>query len=457
MIYFKRIFFIISCVLFSFLIWNFWNTHFSINQNNLKVNNFIHNISNINDNYNNQFTDTQNNFLSLNIKLLNRNNKYINILQYYRYVKISSLLTILQNKKKTTYNFINKIINNQYHDIQNIKKFIYFSKLKLYKKLLNFKIINVFTKKKLNSNIFYLKIISIIKNLYHFNIYDCIKNQINYIIYNYVHYNIFNILISVKKNNFFLIYHKNYQKFSFNNFFKTYFNKRIGSVIQNKILKIFKNLKINVKRSWLYIFIYPLFYLLNFFYKLLNNWGVSIILVTILLKIVTYPITKLQYVSILKIKLLKPEIKQIKHQLHDDVNTINKKIFLLYQSKQINPLINLLSAILQAPIFLAFYYVLASSIELHHAPFIFWIRDLSSYDPYYILPMCISISVLFTQFNELNFKNIFKQKNFLCILPVLYTGFFIWLPSGLALYYLTSNIFTYLQQWIIRRNFVKNK
>ncbi|VFP83464.1 membrane protein insertase YidC [Buchnera aphidicola] len=356
MIYFKRIFFIISCVLFSFLVWNFWNTHFSINQNNLKVNNSIHKIYNINDNNKDQLINIKNNFISSNINLLDSNIQYTSFLNHYRYLKISSLFTLFQNKKEIIFKFINNIDN------------IYF-----------------------------------------------------------------------------------------NNFFKIFSDIQIGSKIQNKILKISENSKFRVNRKLLYILSYPLYKLLSFFNSKLKNWGISIILVTILLKIITYPATKLQYISILKMKLLKLEIKKIKSEFCDDLDTMNKKILLLYKSKKVNPFITLLSAVLQIPIFLSFYYVLVSSVELHNAPFFLWIRDLSHYDPYYVLPICISLSVLLIQLNELNFNKIFTRKNFLCILPVLFTGFFIWLPSGLALYYLTGNIFTCSQQWIIRRNFIKNK
>ncbi|VFP84780.1 Membrane protein insertase YidC [Buchnera aphidicola (Cinara splendens)] len=247
------------------------------------------------------------------------------------------------------------------------------------------------------------------------------------------------------------IYH-----FQFYYLYKLFSNAWLSTIVKNVVLFFSKNLQFITKYAKLNIISYPIFRLLVFFYGFFHNWGITIIFVTILVKIIMYPLTRLQYVSTLHMKALQPEIQKIKNQFCNDSRVINKKILSLYKFKKINPFFSFLSIMLQIPIFLSFYYVLVSSVELKNAPFIFWITDLSSYDPYYVLPICVILSILLTQYHELSYNNIIKKKNFLCIMPFLCTFFLFWLPSGLILYYITSNLMTFLQQWIIRRNFFKN-
>ncbi|WP_075474450.1 membrane protein insertase YidC [Buchnera aphidicola] len=247
------------------------------------------------------------------------------------------------------------------------------------------------------------------------------------------------------------IYH-----FQFYYLYKIFSNTWFSANIKNIMLFFSKNLQFIAKYGNLKIISYPIFKLLIFFYGFFHNWGITIIFVTILIKTIMYPLIRLQYISMLHMQALQPEIQKIKNQFCDDSRVINKKILFLYKSKKINPFFSFLSMMLQVPIFLSFYYILISATELQHAPFFLWINDLSSYDPHYVLPICVIFSVLLTQYHELSYDNIVKQKNFLCIMPILCTFFLFWLPSGLILYYITNNLMTFLQQWIIRRNFFKD-
>ncbi|ABJ90493.1 membrane protein insertase YidC [Buchnera aphidicola] len=224
--------------------------------------------------------------------------------------------------------------------------------------------------------------------------------------------------------------------------------------MQINLSKISDNLSLINRYGKLHIIAYPLFHLLNFFYKFFNNWGIAIIFVTILIKIIIYPLTKLQYTSVLQMKLLQPKIDILKNKYADNKDKMNKKILELYSSKKFNPFNSFFSFLIQTPIFLAFYSVLSSSVELKNAPFFLWIKDLSSYDPYHVLPLLMGISILLTQISEIDDKTTRKRK-FLSFFSVFFAAFFLWFPSGLILYYITSNIVTLIQHWFIRIQFFK--
>ncbi|UDG80513.1 membrane protein insertase YidC [Candidatus Annandia pinicola] len=201
----------------------------------------------------------------------------------------------------------------------------------------------------------------------------------------------------------------------------------------------------------------PLFILLNFINFIVNNWGLSIIIITLLLRYIMYPVTKIQYIYMIKMGFLQPEINLIYKNFSYDKNLLRDKIINLYRREKINPLSSFLPLIIQTPVFLSLYYMITNSAELNNAPFIFWIKDLSSQDPYYVLPILMGITISIIQKMSSSYIYDYKQKKILNIIPIIFTIFFLWLPSGLVIYYIVSNIFTILQQNFIYNNIVEKR
>ena len=220
----------------------------------------------------------------------------------------------------------------------------------------------------------------------------------------------------------------------------------IGPEIQEKMLHIAPNLDLTVDYGFLWFLSQPLFKLLKILYNLIGNWGFSIVLITIIMRIMMYPFSKAQYTSMAKIRLLQPKINDLKIKFSDNKTRLSQEIMMLYKKENINPFGGCLPVFIQMPIFLALYYMLMSAVELRHAPFCFWIHDLSSQDPYYILPIIMGITMFYIQKISPNTVTDPLQKQLMGYTPILFTIFFLWFPAGLVLYYIISNIITILQQ-----------
>ncbi|CAL4317775.1 Membrane protein insertase YidC [Buchnera aphidicola (Protaphis terricola)] len=229
----------------------------------------------------------------------------------------------------------------------------------------------------------------------------------------------------------------------------------IGPAIQKEMALVAPNLDLTVDYGWLWFLSQPLFKLLSILYNIVGNWGFSIVLITFIMKAITYPLTKAQYVSMVKMRKLQPKINEIKKNFGDNKQRMSQEMIRLYRIEKINPLGGCLPVLIQMPIFLSLYYMLISSVELRHAPFLFWIKDLSSQDPYYILPIIMGITMFFVQ--SLSSNNISDplQQKIIRFIPILFTLFFLWFPSGLVLYYIISNLVTIIQQKIILFHFKK--
>lgn len=230
----------------------------------------------------------------------------------------------------------------------------------------------------------------------------------------------------------------------------------IGPEIQEKMALVAPYLDLTVDYGWLWFFSQPLFKLLNVLYKLVHNWGFSIILITFIMKMIMLPLSKIQYTSIAKMRFLQPKINKIREKYSNDKQQMNKEIMRLYQSENLNPLGGCLPLILQMPIFLALYYMLMSSVELRHAPFILWISDLSDKDPYYVLPVLLGCTMFFIQKTSPNNSSDPIQQKIMNYMPLMFTAFFLWFPSGLVLYYIVSNCLTLLQQKVIFKGLEKH-
>jgi YidC/Oxa1 family membrane protein insertase len=194
----------------------------------------------------------------------------------------------------------------------------------------------------------------------------------------------------------------------------------------------------------------PLFWVLDKVHGLTGNWGVSIILVTFLLKLVFYPLSEASGRSMAKMKALQPRIKNLQETYKDDREKLGRAMMELYQREKINPVAGCLPIVIQIPVFLAFYWVLLESVEMRQAPFAFWIHDLSSRDPLFILP-AIMAAAMFVQYKLNPAPPDPVQAKVFMIMPLAMSATFAFFPAGLVLYWVTNTILSIAQQWNINR------
>ncbi len=192
----------------------------------------------------------------------------------------------------------------------------------------------------------------------------------------------------------------------------------------------------------------PLLVVLHFFYNILGNYGLAIIVLTIIIRVIFAPLSHKSFISMKRMQKLQPQIKEIKNKYKGKSEQINKETMGLYKKYKVNPMGGCLPVVVQIPVFFALYKVLLSSIELLHAPFFLWIKDLSAADPYYITPILMGISMFLQQ--KLSPAAVDpRQAKIMMFLPVIFTFLFISFPSGLVLYWLTNNVIAIAQQVLI--------
>ena len=194
----------------------------------------------------------------------------------------------------------------------------------------------------------------------------------------------------------------------------------------------------------------PFLMVMNYFYSIFNNFGFAIILLTMIIKIVTFPLTNTSMASMRKMQNLQPEMKKIREKFKGESQKINTAIMDLYKKNKVNPIGGCLPMILQIPIFIALYKALLVSIELKGEPFIGWITDLSMKDPYYITPILMGISMFIQQRMTPSTGDPNQQKIFM-LMPVIFTFLFINFPAGLVIYWLVNNVLTIIQQYFINK------
>ena len=222
----------------------------------------------------------------------------------------------------------------------------------------------------------------------------------------------------------------------------------VGPENTNNLKALAKGLDLTIDYGWLWIISMGIFWVMQHIYKFIGNWGWSIILITVLIKIIFFKLSEVSYRSMAKMKKFQPRIIELKERYANDKQQLSKATIELYRKEKINPLGGCLPFIVQIPVFIALYYVLIESVELRHAPFVFWIQDLSSKDPYFILPILMGISMFIQQ--RLNPPPADPvQAKVMMLLPVMFTVFFINFPSGLVLYWIVNNCLSILQQWYI--------
>jgi YidC/Oxa1 family membrane protein insertase len=210
-------------------------------------------------------------------------------------------------------------------------------------------------------------------------------------------------------------------------------------------------LEYTVDYGWLTVVAAPLFWVLSKIYDLVHNWGVAIILLTLLIKAAFYPLSAKSYRSMAQMRELAPRLESMKQKFGDDRQKMQQAMMELYKTEKINPMSGCLPILLQIPVFIALYWMLLGSVELRHAPFFGWIQDLSAVDPYYILPLIMGASMIIqTKLNPKPADPI--QAKVMTWMPVIFSVFFFFFPAGLVLYWVVNNIISIWQQWYVNKS-----
>ena len=202
--------------------------------------------------------------------------------------------------------------------------------------------------------------------------------------------------------------------------------------------------------GWFTALAKPLLYTLKFFYGYVGNYGIAIIIMTIILKVLFFPLTHKSYKSMKDMQKIQPKMAALKEKYKDDRDAMNKAVMELYRDHKVNPLGGCLPMVVQIPVFFALYKALMFSIELRHAPFLLWVTDLSDKDPYYVTPVIMGITMFIQQKMTPSQMDPIQQKMMLA-LPVVFTFMFLSFPSGLVLYWLVNNVLTIGQQMYINK------
>ena len=209
-------------------------------------------------------------------------------------------------------------------------------------------------------------------------------------------------------------------------------------------------MRLTVDYGFLTVLANPLFWALDHIQDVVKNWGVAIIILTLLIKIAFYKLSAISYRSMAKMRRVQPKMQQIRERHSDDRQQMNQELMELYKREKINPLGGCLPILVQIPVFISLYWVIIESVEIRHAPFMLWIQDLSSRDPYFILPLLMGATMLLQQ--KLNPPPMDPiQRRVMQVLPFVFTGFFTLFPAGLVLYWLANNVLSVAQQWYIMR------
>ena len=224
-----------------------------------------------------------------------------------------------------------------------------------------------------------------------------------------------------------------------------------GPQIKEQLEKAAPGLVYTVDYGWLTFVASPLFVVLSWIQKVVNNWGGAIILLTVLIKILFYPLSASSYKSMAQLRELAPRLQSMKEKFGEDKVKFQQAMLELYRTEKINPMGGCLPILIQIPVFIALYWVLMGAVELRHAPFMLWITDLSVKDPYYILPIIMGISMIVqTKLNPAPTDPM--QAKLMMIMPVVFSVFFFFFPAGLVLYWVINNLLSILQQWMINRS-----
>ena len=225
----------------------------------------------------------------------------------------------------------------------------------------------------------------------------------------------------------------------------------IGPKIQEQLPKIAKGLDLTVDYGIFTVIAKPLFWILNHIHNIVQNWGWSIILLTILIKLLFFKLTEKQYNSMARMRKLQPRIKTLKERHKDNKQKFNEEMMGLYKKEKVNPMGGCLPMLIQIPVFISLYWVLQESVELRQAPFMLWLQDLSSPDPFFILPAINAAAMYFTQKLSPTPGMDPMQAKIMKFMPLGFSVMFAFFPSGLVLYWAVNSSLSLLQQWIITK------
>jgi YidC/Oxa1 family membrane protein insertase len=223
-----------------------------------------------------------------------------------------------------------------------------------------------------------------------------------------------------------------------------------GPKEQHRMVEVEPNLRLTVDYGILDILAKPVFWVMEKIHSVVGNWGLAIIFVTLTIKLIFYPLSAASYKSMANMRRLSPKLKALKERYGDDRQKMSQAMMEIYKKEKINPLGGCLPIMVQIPVFISLYWVLLESVEMRQAPFFLWIQDLSAKDPYYVLPLLMGISMFVQQ--KLNPPAMDPvQQKVMQALPIIFTAFFAFFPSGLVLYWVVNNCLSILQQWHITR------
>ncbi|WP_110651628.1 membrane protein insertase YidC [Salinicola peritrichatus] len=229
----------------------------------------------------------------------------------------------------------------------------------------------------------------------------------------------------------------------------------MGPKVQERLAAVAPNLELTVDFGWLWFLANPLFWLLDKIHSVIGNWGWSIVLLTITVKIILFPLSAKAYKSMARMRKMGPEMQRLKEQYGNDRQKMSQEMMKFYQKEKINPLGGCLPMVIQMPVFIALYWMLMESVELRHAPFMLWIQDLSAKDPYFILPIIMGGTMLLQQLLNPTPPDPMQAK-IMKMLPIVFTFFFLWFPAGLVIYWIVNNSISILQQWFITNKVLKD-
>ncbi|HEX7035389.1 MAG TPA: membrane protein insertase YidC [Pseudomonadales bacterium] len=223
-----------------------------------------------------------------------------------------------------------------------------------------------------------------------------------------------------------------------------------GPKDQERLAEIAPNLNLTVDYGFLWWLAVPLFKILEWIHSLVGNWGVAIVLLTVLVKLILYPLSSASYRSMANMRRIAPQMKRLQERYADDRQKLSQEMMALYRKEKVNPLGGCLPMLLPMPIFLALYWVLFESVELRHAPFMLWIDDLSAMDPYFVLPLLMGASMYVMQLMSPAVGDPMQQR-MMRLMPIMFTVLFLFFPAGLVLYWLVNNVLSMAQQWFVMR------
>lgn len=227
-----------------------------------------------------------------------------------------------------------------------------------------------------------------------------------------------------------------------------------GPKLQDHLADVAPGLELTVDYGWLTIIAEPIFWLLEHIHAIVGNWGWSIIILTILIKLAFYKLSETSYKSMAHMRQVTPRMKALKDRYGDDKERLNQAMMELYKKEKVNPLGGCLPILVQIPVFISLYWVLLESVELRHAPFVLWLTNLTAPDPYYVLPLIMGVSMFVQQRLNPPPPDPMQEK-IMMALPFVFTVFFAFFPSGLVLYWTVNQLLSIAQQWHITRNIEK--